>query len=89
MDSAFHLLYPRYSGTLTPTAPMAVRLWEIFSFSLFTFFSLIRVFACALRVAKVLSYHENPEQTGWMPVFIVEVAGNTCHIFGFVVSRTI
>ena len=26
MDSAFHLLCPRYSGTLTPSAPTAIRL---------------------------------------------------------------
>ena len=32
MGSAFHQLCPRYSGTLTPTAPMAVRLLETFSF---------------------------------------------------------
>ena len=32
MDSAFHQLCPRYSGTLTPTAPMAIRLWETFTF---------------------------------------------------------
>ena len=32
MGSAFHQLCPRYSGTLTPTAPMANRLWETFTF---------------------------------------------------------
>ena len=32
MDSVFHLLCPRYSGPLTPTAPTAVRLWESFTF---------------------------------------------------------
>ena len=32
MGSAFHQLCPRYSGTLTPTAPMAIRLWETFTF---------------------------------------------------------
>ena len=25
---AFHQLWPRYSGILTPTAPTAIRLWE-------------------------------------------------------------
>ena len=30
--SAFHQLCPRYSGTLTPTAPTAIRLWETFTF---------------------------------------------------------
>ena len=33
MGSAFHQLCPRYSGTLTPTAPMANRLWETFTFT--------------------------------------------------------
>ena len=28
MGSAFHQLCPRYSGTLTSTAPTAYRLWE-------------------------------------------------------------
>ena len=30
MGSAFHQLCPRYSGTLTP---MAIRLWETFTYS--------------------------------------------------------
>ena len=32
MGSAFHQLCPRYSGTLTPTAPTAFRLWDAFTF---------------------------------------------------------
>ena len=32
MGSAFHQLCPRYSGSLTPTAPTAIRLWETFTF---------------------------------------------------------
>ena len=32
MGSAFHQLCPRYSGTLTPTAPTANRLWETFTY---------------------------------------------------------
>ena len=32
MGSTFHQLCPRYSGTLTPTAPTAIRLWETFTF---------------------------------------------------------
>ena len=31
MGSAFHQLCPRYSGTLTPTALKAIRLWETFT----------------------------------------------------------
>ena len=30
MGSDFHQLCPRYSGTLTPTAPTAIRLWDTF-----------------------------------------------------------
>ena len=33
MGSAFDQLCPRYSVTLTPTAPMANRLWETFTFT--------------------------------------------------------
>ena len=32
MGSAFHQLCPRYIGTLTPTAPTAIRLWDTFTF---------------------------------------------------------
>ena len=32
MGFAFHQLCPRYSGTLTPTATTAIRLWEAFTF---------------------------------------------------------
>ena len=35
MGSAFHQLCPRYSGTLTPTAPTAIRLWDTVTFYLF------------------------------------------------------
>ena len=34
MGSAFHQLCPRYSGTLSPTAPTAIRQWETFPFYL-------------------------------------------------------
>ena len=33
MGSTFHQLCLRYSGTLTPTAPTAIRLWETFTFT--------------------------------------------------------
>ena len=29
------MLCPRYSGTLTPTAPTAIRLWNTFTFTFF------------------------------------------------------
>ena len=45
MGSAFHQLCPRYSGILTPASPMAIRLWETF-----TFYSLI----CALEVLLLM-----------------------------------
>ena len=38
MGSAFHQLCPRYSGTLTPTAPTAIRLWDACTFTLSTVF---------------------------------------------------
>ena len=41
MDSAFHQQCPKYSGSLTPTAPMAVRLWETFYFYLDIIYSVI------------------------------------------------
>ena len=34
MGSAFHQLCPRYSGTLIPTAPTAIRLWDTFTFTM-------------------------------------------------------
>ena len=33
MGSTFHLLCPGYSGSLTPTSPTAIKLWEIFTFT--------------------------------------------------------
>ena len=35
MGSAFHQLCPRYSGTLAPTAPTAIKLWDTFTFTFF------------------------------------------------------
>ena len=35
MNFAFHQLCPRYSRTLTPTAPTAIRLWETFTFLIY------------------------------------------------------
>ena len=32
LSSAFRQLCPKYSGTLTPTASTAIRVWEIFTF---------------------------------------------------------
>ena len=37
MGSAFHQLCPRYSGTLTPTAPTAIKLWDTFTFTFMTY----------------------------------------------------
>ena len=41
MGSAFHQLCPRYSGTLTPTAPTAIRLWETFTFTFLPHYQLL------------------------------------------------
>ena len=35
MGSALHQLCPRYSGTLTSTAPTDIRLWETLTFTFF------------------------------------------------------
>ena len=35
MGSTFHQLCPKYSGTLTPTAPTAIRLWDTFTLYLY------------------------------------------------------
>ena len=53
MGSAFHQLCPRYSGTLTPTAPTANRLWETFTFTLF------HVLSMNAEVQPNLSYGVN------------------------------
>ena len=53
MGSAFHQLCPRYSGTLTPTAPTAIRLWDTFTFT-FLYISCIQhiLFLINLRVTN-------------------------------------
>ena len=50
MGSAFQQLCSRYSGTLTPTARTAFRLWETF-----TFFFLLRNFSVAISVSAHVS----------------------------------
>ena len=45
MGSAFHQLCPRYSGTLTPTATTANRLWETITFT----------FRTSVVIGKVIS----------------------------------
>ena len=40
MGSAFHRLCPRYNGTLTPTAPTAIRNGYGETFTFFTYFKL-------------------------------------------------
>ena len=52
MGSAFHQLCPRYSGTLTPTVPMAIRLWETFTFT--TRLVIHRVLKFYIRKGKTL-----------------------------------
>ena len=54
MGSAFLQLCPRYSGTLTPTAPTAIRLWDTFTFYLFyvlSSFALASFMSNALNMA--------------------------------------
>ena len=33
-DGLYYQLFPRYCGTLIPTAPTAIRLWETFTFQI-------------------------------------------------------
>ena len=56
MGFAFHQLCLRYSGTLTPTAPKANRLWETFTFLNLAqnFISLAQFNPIALKAAKTL-----------------------------------
>ena len=54
MGSAFHQLCPRYSGTLTPTAPTAIRLWE--TFTLYLMFSPVLSSYCKLERSVTLLY---------------------------------
>ena len=54
MGSAFHQLCPRYSGTLTPTAPTAIRLWDTFTFT-FTFYCIVKSYCFIFRTATVVS----------------------------------
>ena len=57
MGSAFHQLCPRYSGTLTPTAPTAIRLWDTFYWpfsSTKCFCVLILVINTLIKVQKSL-----------------------------------
>ena len=49
MGSAFHQLCPRYSGTLTPTAPTAIRLWETFTVFLPSRGQLLKERICSSR----------------------------------------
>ena len=62
MGSVFHLLCPRYSGILTLTTPMAIRLWETFTFLMqpepglqeFTNFLVFYVFKGKFHTFKIL-----------------------------------
>ena len=47
MGSAFHQLCLRYNGTLTPTAPTTIRLWETF-----TFFNHVKWMLADLRITQ-------------------------------------
>ena len=53
MGSAFHQLCPRYSGTLTPTAPTAIRLWETFTFEHQLFVCKLYALDC-IRIKRIV-----------------------------------
>ena len=65
MGSAFHQLCPRYSGTLTPTAPTAIRLWD--TFTLFTFKTVLLF----LKPDYFPLKSQLSNYTGWLPVMAV------------------
>ena len=60
MGSAFHKLYLGYSGTLTPTAPTAIRLWETF-----TFHCLIFVLLSLCKFTELDILKEKYAMNGW------------------------
>ena len=53
--SAFHQLCQRYCGTLIPTAPRAVRLWETFTFLFFIQLRTTSGFLPTLNIPQVYS----------------------------------
>ena len=65
MGSAFHQLCPRYSGTLTPTAPTAMRLWETFTFFLLVYFA--SLFSAGLAAEFSSCFHRFPVSISFEP----------------------
>ena len=59
MGSAFHQLCPRYSGTLTPTAPTAIKLWDTFTFTFSLFLKFKDNFLYFSMKTYVVTPHEN------------------------------
>ena len=59
MGSAFHQLCPRYSGTLTPTAPTAIRLWETFTLTITVIILRVSIFRIFMVHEKVCLYHQD------------------------------
>ena len=55
MGSAFHQLCPRYSGTLTPTAPTANRLWKTFTLLIMP----LTIWNCVLSYEQENYFSEN------------------------------
>ena len=52
MGSAFHQLSPRLCVIFTPTSPMAIRLWETFTFIFFVSHSVIKM-RSEINVVKI------------------------------------
>ena len=65
MGAAFHQLCPRYSGTLIPTAPTAIRLWETFT--------VYHEHACAGMVA-ILTWTVYPQPKEAIHVILQQLA---------------
>ena len=61
MGCTFHQLFSRYNGTLTASAPMAIRLWEIFTFKYFH--SILKILSCLLPYYFPYLIHDHSYDT--------------------------
>ena len=59
MGFAFHMMCLRYSGPLIITAPLAVRLWETYTFTVVSYFIefFLKFFILRTQEMSDLEYH--------------------------------
>ena len=79
MGSAFHQLYPRYNGSLTPTAPWGIRLRETFTFTIFGMVSFSRN-QTVVSLRKKLPHKKMAEKHVGVSIYTL-IAGKSdvCH----------